>query len=97
MDKFLLGLGIGMIGGVLLAPRSGSETRKMIADKASDGAEYMKDVAAQGMDQVKSFASNGVDYMKSKTGDLASMASDAVEKGSSTLRRRSEAEEFQPV
>lgn len=97
MDKFLLGLGVGMIGGVLFAPRSGSETRKLIADKASDGAEYVKDMAAQGMDQVKSFASDGVDYVKSRKGDLGSIAADVMDEGSAMLRRHSGAEEPQPV
>jgi gas vesicle protein len=91
MDKFLLGLGVGMIGGVLFAPRSGSDTRRFIADKACEG-----------FDQVKSAASEGVDYVKSKSGDLGSMASDLVDKGKSVIGRQADevrdvADQYQPA
>ena len=102
MDKFMLGLGLGMIGGILFAPRSGSETRRMIGDKAVEGVDYVKGVAGQGYDQVKSMASDGVDYMKSKTDDLGSIASSFVDKGKSVLQREGEqvreaVDEYQPA
>jgi gas vesicle protein len=74
MDKFLLGLGVGMIGGVLFAPRSGSETRNMIADKAACGADYLKETASE-----------SVDYVKAKTSDLSSMASNWMDKGKDAM------------
>jgi len=42
---FLAGLGIGAILGLLLAPKSGKETRKYISRKAEEGRDY---VAATG-------------------------------------------------
>ncbi|HEY3458174.1 MAG TPA: YtxH domain-containing protein, partial [Bryobacteraceae bacterium] len=35
---FLLGLGIGVAAGMLWAPRSGEETRQLLADRAGEGA-----------------------------------------------------------
>jgi gas vesicle protein len=35
-SKFLIGLGLGIVAGMLLAPDKGSETRKKIAQKGSD-------------------------------------------------------------
>ena len=43
MNHFLTGFGLGLIGGMLFAPKSGSETRHTLADGAYDGMRYMKD------------------------------------------------------
>jgi gas vesicle protein len=37
----LAGVGIGAIVTLLLAPRSGKETRKLVANKAEEGKDYM--------------------------------------------------------
>ena len=42
MGNFLMGLGLGMFAGVLLAPRSGSDMRGLIGSKASEGLDYVK-------------------------------------------------------
>ena len=39
---FLLGLGIGVAAGILWAPRSGEETRQLIAERAGEGADYLR-------------------------------------------------------
>jgi len=39
MTKFLLGLGLGVAVGILIAPASGEETRRQLADKAEELAE----------------------------------------------------------
>jgi gas vesicle protein len=38
---FLAGLGIGAILALLFAPQSGKETRELIAQKATEGKEYV--------------------------------------------------------
>jgi gas vesicle protein len=47
-NYFLVGLGIGSLIGVLFAPKSGEETRKYLAKKASDGNEFARK-QAQGL------------------------------------------------
>jgi gas vesicle protein len=42
---FLAGLGVGAVTALLLAPKSGKETREMIGRKAEEGSEF---VAAKG-------------------------------------------------
>ena len=46
LSSFLLGLGVGVAIGMLFAPKSGSETRKLIKNKAGEGGEYIKQRSA---------------------------------------------------
>ena len=39
---FLLGIGLGVAAGVLLAPQSGEKTRRLIRSRAEEGADYVK-------------------------------------------------------
>ena len=74
---FLLGLGIGVAAGILWAPRSGEETRQIIADKAGEGADYLK-----------ARAQEGTEYVRQRTDDLRQSAADLYEKGRSTVQRQ---------
>jgi gas vesicle protein len=42
LPYFLLGLGLGAVAGILLAPQSGEETRRMLKEKADEGVDYVK-------------------------------------------------------
>lgn len=42
LSYFFLGLGLGVAVGVLFAPQSGEETRRLLKDKADEGAEYVR-------------------------------------------------------
>lgn len=42
LSFFFLGLGLGVAVGVLFAPKSGTETREFIRDKAGEGVDYVK-------------------------------------------------------
>lgn len=42
LSYFFLGLGLGVAVGVLFAPKSGTETRGFIRDKAEEGVDYVK-------------------------------------------------------
>jgi gas vesicle protein len=50
---FLIGLGAGIVVTVLLAPRSGAATRRLIGRKAEEGKGWLKDQAAAAEDYVK--------------------------------------------
>jgi gas vesicle protein len=41
-NHFLVGLGVASLIGVLLAPKSGEETRKYLAKKSSEGNEFAR-------------------------------------------------------
>ena len=76
---FLLGLGIGVAAGILWAPRSGDETRALLADKAGEGAEYLRNRAQ-----------DGTEYMKQRTDDVRQSAADLYEKGKTHVSRHRE-------
>jgi gas vesicle protein len=76
---FLLGLGIGVAAGLLWAPRSGEETRALIADKAGEGADYLK-----------SRAQDGSEFVKQRADELKSSASDIYDRGRSTIQQQKE-------
>ena len=71
---FLLGMGIGVAAGILWAPRAGEETRQLLADKAGEGADYLK-----------ARAQEGGDYVRQRSDDLKQSASDLYEKGRTTV------------
>ena len=42
LSYFFLGLGMGVAVGVLFAPQSGEETRRLLRDKAEEGADLVR-------------------------------------------------------
>lgn len=42
ISYFLLGLGVGVAAGILLAPKSGRETRDLLRSKADEGKDYLR-------------------------------------------------------
>jgi gas vesicle protein len=48
----VVGLAAGAVAGLLLAPRSGKETRNLLRKKSADAADKVKDSFEQGRQQV---------------------------------------------
>jgi gas vesicle protein len=67
---FLLGLGLGVVAGVLLAPKSGEETREYLRSRAEESGDYLR-----------ARADDGREYLKKRGDDLRDSAADAIEKG----------------
>ena len=87
MDKnglysFLLGLGVGVGIGMLVAPKSGQETRELIKNKAGEGADILKQRSAD----VKQTASEWVEKGKEALGRQKDTLADAVEAGKQAYR-----------
>lgn len=75
----LLGLGVGAIAGLLLAPRAGVETRKLIHDRADEGRDYFKAKAQEFSDQAEGLAEKGGEWL-SRGQDAAENAFDCGKK-----------------
>ena len=79
--KFLLGLLAGIVAGLMLAPASGSETRRRISEGANDLAEssrervqQVSETAKQKARQISNMSAEKVqqasEYAKQKAGDI---------------------------
>lgn len=82
LSSFLLGLGVGVAVGMLFAPKSGSETRELIKNKAGEGGDYLKQRSAD----LKETASGWVDKGKDALGRQKDTLNDAVEAGKQAYR-----------
>jgi gas vesicle protein len=68
---FLTGAGIGVVVALLLAPKSGKETRKLIADKAEDGKDYVVAKGKELRKQAGEFVERGRETVAKQRGRLA--------------------------
>ena len=82
LSSFLLGLGVGVGIGMLLAPKSGQETREYLKNKAGEGADYVK----QRSGDFRQTASEWVDKGKDAVGRQKEHLSDAMEAGRQAYR-----------
>jgi len=82
LSSFLLGLGVGVGIGMLLAPKSGQETREFIKSKAGESTDFLK----QRSDDIKQTAAEWVDKGKEALGRQKDTLSDAVEAGRQAYR-----------
>ncbi|MDE3167528.1 MAG: YtxH domain-containing protein, partial [Acidobacteriota bacterium] len=63
LSSFLLGLGVGVAVGMLFAPKSGEETRKIIRDKAGESGEFIKQRSAEFKDTATGWVEKGKDAL----------------------------------
>ena len=78
MGNFLLGLGIGITAGVLLAPKSGFETRKYLVDKAAEGSDYMVEQGRQLKETASDLYDRGRSVVNSQKEKVADVVSNVV-------------------
>jgi len=64
MGTFLLGFGVGVVGGMLMAPEKGEHYRNILASKASEGVGYLKEKS----EGLKESASGAVERGKDAVG-----------------------------
>jgi gas vesicle protein len=82
LSSFLLGLGVGVGIGMLLAPKSGAETRDYIKNKASEGGDYLK----QRTEGIRQTASEWVDRGKDAVSRQRETFSEAMDAGRQAYR-----------
>lgn len=74
---FLLGLGLGVAAGVLLAPKSGAETREYLRSKAEESGDYLR-----------SRTDEGREYLRKRSDELRDSANDLYTKGRTVVKNR---------
>jgi len=77
---FLVGGAIGAVAGILLAPKSGEETRQMLAE----GAKDMLDKADETVKQIQSKADDVVSDMQKKGEEIKEKLQDLINKQKET-------------
>jgi gas vesicle protein len=63
----LIGIGIGLLAGVLLAPRSGEEIRRDVRRRASEGLDYLNEQAGRFRGGAEKVASKGKKWIGRQT------------------------------
>jgi gas vesicle protein len=90
---FLAGLGVGAVVGVLYAPRSGSETRQVIRDKAEEGRDYMRKSAQDARNQASEWVGRGREVLNQQRDQFKS----AYEAGRQAYRDSTTTPEGEPA
>lgn len=84
LSYFFLGLGIGVAVGLLFAPKSGVETREMLAEKADEGKQFLKRTT----EDLKGSATDLFDKGKSAIARQREQLAAAVEAGRNAYREK---------
>jgi len=79
---FLVGGGIGAVIALLFAPRSGRETRDLIAQKANEGRERMASTSRTVSDRVTDYIDKGREMVSSQKEQISA----AIEAGKQAYR-----------
>src|SRR2546425_10793026 len=79
VSYFIVGLGVGVAVGLLLAPRSGEETRQYLRDKAGEGKDYLR-----------SKADESKEYVRRRGTELRESAADLIDRSKDVISRHKE-------
>jgi gas vesicle protein len=82
----LLGAAIGAAAALLVAPRSGEETRKLIATKAREGADVIANRTRTVAEKTSEYVERGKEVLQQQRDQLAS----AIEAGKQVYREEKE-------
>jgi len=79
ISYFIVGLGIGVAVGLLMAPRSGEETRQILRSKADEGTEFLRTKAEESKE-----------FVRRRGGELRESASDLIDRSKDAISRQRE-------
>ncbi|MGH7845377.1 MAG: YtxH domain-containing protein [Candidatus Binatia bacterium] len=68
---FFAGLGVGVIIGMLFAPRSGQEAREYIRERAQEGGEYLKRQTGELRNTAGDMLEKGKEYVGHQSAEAA--------------------------
>ena len=82
---FLMGLGIGSLIGILLAPQSGERTREILTERAEEGREYLLRKGREVREQASSLVERGKETVAQQRDQLSA----AIDAGKQAYRAES--------
>lgn len=74
LPGILVGLAVGAVVGILLAPESGKKTRKRISSESDTFFKGLQDQLQEGLDNIKQQYNDYIDTASERTQDLVSQA-----------------------
>ena len=77
LSYFIVGLGVGVAVGLLLAPRSGGETRQLLREKADEGKDYLRTKADESRE-----------FVRRRGAELRESASDLIDRSKEAIARQ---------
>lgn len=80
---FLVGLGIGSMVGILLAPKSGEEIREILASRGAEGAKYAREKAQEIRGRTENAIERGKEVVMEKKDEIVT----AFDVGRETYQR----------
>jgi gas vesicle protein len=80
---FLVGLGIGSLISILVAPKSGEETREYLTQKAKEGSAYAQKKARELKERAEDLVEHGSQVVTRKQDQIAT----AIEAGREAYQR----------
>ena len=83
---FVLGAMIGAVTALLLAPRSGVETRKLIVSKAREGADFVANHTKVVAEKASEYVDKGKDILQQQRNSVAA----AIDAGKQAYREEKE-------
>jgi gas vesicle protein len=84
---FVAGAGIGALLALLLAPKTGEQTRKLIAKKAEEGKDYVASKGRELKGQAEELVEKGKELVTKQKERLAGVLETGKEAARSTLSR----------
>jgi gas vesicle protein len=78
---FVAGVGLGALAGILLAPKSGRETREAIATEVENGREYLTSLGRDAREHVEDIVESGKKMLARKKEQVGA----AIETGRQAL------------
>lgn len=75
LGYFFLGLGVGAAAALLLAPKTGEETRALIKSKANDSADYLRKRSEDLKDQASELVDKSRDAVSRQKDQLTAAVS----------------------
>jgi gas vesicle protein len=81
---FLVGVGVGTVVALLLAPKTGQQTRKLIVKKAEEGRDYVASKGRELREQAEELVDKGKELVSKQKERLA----EVLESGKEAARSR---------
>ena len=79
---FILGAFVGAVTALLLAPRSGEETRRLISSRARESADYLTNRGKEAVDKASGYVERGKEAVQQQKDQLSA----ALEAGKQAYR-----------